>query len=194
MKPRLWLLLVCIGWTVVGCQSIRVRSQYDHTLTFSDLHTFCWVPAPAWLHNDPRLHMDILEPLVQNAVTSQLTGKGFRLSDCAAADFQVTFRPALQDRFVQKRGLDQGWGGVTIYEYSPATGGHLYTSGASDTMLYEEREGALVIEILQPQSKRVIWKGLASAKLLSHATVAQREQRARTAVSMVMERFPPPKR
>src|SRR3989442_57532 len=122
MNPRLCLLLLFAVVVASGCQSIRVRSQYDHKVAFADFHTFCWVAPPAWLHNDPRLHMDVLEPLVQNGVESQLTTKGFRSSDCATADFQVTFRPALQDRFVKTPGLDGQGSGVTIYEYSPATG------------------------------------------------------------------------
>jgi hypothetical protein len=191
MNPRLCLLLAVISWTVTGCQSINVRTNYDHNVAFADLHTFCWVPAPAWLHNDPRLHMDLLEPLVQNNVVSQLTAKGFQQTDCAAADFQVTFHPALHDQFIETPSLDSQQGGVTIYTYSPETGGQLWKS-SSDTMLYNEREGSLVIAIIQPKSRRAIWKGVASAKLLSQASVAQREQRVQTAVRMVMEKFPPP--
>ena len=190
MNPRLCLLLAFTSWAVTGCESIRVRSNYDHNVAFAELHTFCWVPAPAWLHNDPNLHMDILEPLVKNGVEAQLTAKGFRPSDCAAADFQVTFHPALHDQFVDAPNLGSQ-GGLTIYTYSPETGGQLWKS-SSDTMLAEERQGSLVIGILQPKTGRVIWKGVASAIVNNPGTMAQREQRIRTAVRMIMERFPPP--
>ena len=191
MNPRLCLLLVVVGCSVTGCQSINVKTSYNHNVAFRDLHTFCWVPAAAWLHNDPRLHMDLVEPLVQNNVVTQLTAKGFRQSDCATADFEITFHPALHDQFIDVPSLDRQQGGVTIYTYSPETGGQLWKS-SSDTMLYDEREGSLVIAVLQPKTNRAIWKGVASAKLLSQATTAQREQRLQKAVAMIMEKFPPP--
>jgi Domain of unknown function (DUF4136) len=191
MNLRLSLLLLFVGWTAAGCQSIRVRSKYDHTVAFADLHTFCWVAPPAWLHNDPHLNMDVLEPLVQHGVESQLTAKGFRPSDCATADFDVSFRPALHDQFIDTPSLNGEQGGVTVYSYNPETGGRLWKS-SSDTMLVDEREGSLVIEVRQPKSGRVIWKGVASANLNNPGSMAQRVQRVQTAVRMLMERFPPP--
>jgi hypothetical protein len=191
MNPRLWLSPICVALVATGCQSIHVRSNYDHAVAFANFHTFCWVAPPAWFHNDPRLHMDFLEPLVKNVLESGLTAKGFRSSDCDSADFQITFRPALKDRSVRPASFDNEKAGVTVYEYSPSTGGRLWTS-SSDAMLYDEREGSLVVEILHPKTHRVLWKGVASANLKSQATDAQREQRVRTAVHMIMDRFPPP--
>ena len=68
MNPRLWGLLMFISVGATGCQSMRVQSAYDHKFAFATLHTFCWVPPPSFLSNDPRLKMDQLETLVREDV------------------------------------------------------------------------------------------------------------------------------
>ena len=114
MNPRLLALWVLIGMGATGCQSMRGQSAYDHKFDFAALHTFCWAPPPAYLYNDPRLKMDQLEPLVREDVQRQLNSQGFVSTDCAMADFQVSFRAALRDRIVEGRNPDEDGGEAHI--------------------------------------------------------------------------------
>jgi hypothetical protein len=188
MKTRLCWLLILTGWMTAGCQSIRVQTEYDHSVAFSGLRTFCWVAPPSWLHNDPRLHMDLVEPLVRRDVESQLQARGFQpTTDCAKADFQVTFTGGLQDKFTETSGTSR----VAVYQYNADTGGEWFTSTSGGT-LTEKRVPSLVIENRQPRSNRVLWQGVASANLPRAVNDAQIQQRVQTAVDRILKGFPPP--
>jgi hypothetical protein len=179
--------MIIAGCLAAGCQSIRVQSQYDHQVAFGDFHTFCWVPAPAWLHNDPRLHMDLVEPIVRRDVTAQLSGRGFREVGCATADFRVTFTAALQESFSERPATANS----AIYEYIPGEGGEWFTS-TSDTRVTYKRVPSLVIQMRRPGSDRVVWQGTASASLRRAVNQEQVGQRIQTAVRLILRQFPPP--
>ena len=120
MNRRACFMMICAGWIAVGCQSIKVQTQYDHQVAFADFHKFCWVPAPAWLHNDPRLHMNLVEPLVQRDVEAQLSARNFGQVDCATADLQVTFTAGLQESFSSRPGPESSM--VSQYNSVQANG------------------------------------------------------------------------
>ena len=185
MNRRTCLAIIFTGWVAAGCQSLHVQSQYDHQVAFADFHTFCWVAAPAWLHNDPRLHMDLVEPLVQRAVEAQLSAKGFRKADCATADIQVTFTGGLHEGYT----LTPRPGGVTVAVY---TEGEWFTSSSGGMNVKGQRVPTLVIQMRRPGSDQVLWEGAAMGNFPRPANEAQREQRIQTAVQKIMQKFPPP--
>jgi hypothetical protein len=189
MKKRWCLILLVVGWVAAGCQSMHVRTHYDPQVAFADFHTFCWVPAPAWLHNDPRLHMDFVEPIVQRDVESQLAARGFRLADCTAADFQVSFTVAIKESTDETPVRESR--GASVYQYAPGDGGEWFTApvGMKDT---GQRVPSMVIEIREPRTNRVLWRGMASGNLPAPANDAERQQRVETAVRLILEKFPPP--
>ena len=188
MNQKRCCLLLLVSWMSAGCQSMRVQTGYDHSINFSGFHTYCWVPPPAWLHNDQRLHMDLVEPLARRDVETQLQARGFQsTTECTNADFQVTFTGGLQEQFTETPGTVS----VAVYEYNSDTGGEWFTSSSGGTVT-EKRVPALVIVINQPRTDRVLWKGVASANLPAAANDAQRAQRIQTAVQAIMKHFPPP--
>jgi len=191
MNKRTYFALIAAGWMAAGCQSMRVQTEYDHQVAFAEFHTYCWVPAPAWLRNDPRLHMDLVEPLVQRDVEAQLAARGYRRGDCATADFQVTFTGGLQESFHEAPGSHTR--STAIYQYSPGSGGEWFTQ-TSDLRMTEKRVPSLIILVQQPGSDRVLWEGMASANLPRAVNDAQIAQRVETAVHLIMQQFPVPAR
>jgi hypothetical protein len=191
MKVRTWSLLAFTAVALTGCQSMQVRTDYDHKVVFNKLRSYCWAAPPAFLYNDPRLKMDLLEPLVREDVEQRLASRGYVSTDCPNADFRVSFRAALQDQVVEGRSDNGEGGGLTIYEWSPETGGRLWTS-SSDETVNVEREGSLIVLILSPKTDRVLWRGSVSANLRSQVSPQQRKERLAKAIQMVMEKFPPP--
>jgi uncharacterized protein DUF4136 len=189
MKTRWCLILMFAGWVATGCQSMHVQTRYDRQVAFADLHTFCWVPAPAWLHNDTRLHMDFVEPIMQREVEARLEARGFRLADCGAADFQVSFTLGISESFDETP--DPESSGAAAYEYAPEDGGEWFTA-SSGTNVTLRRVPSLVIRVREPRTNRVLWRGMASGNLPAPANDAQREQRIETAVRLILEKFPPP--
>lgn len=188
MNRKHCCLLLLASWVAAGCQTTNVKTEYDHAAAFSKMHTYCWVPPPAWLNNDPRLHMDLVTPLVRQDVEAQLQARGFQPgADCARADFQVTFTAALDEKFAETPDPSN----VAIYEYSPGSGGEWFTKSSGGSVK-TSRVPSLVIKILQPGSNRVLWRTVASANLQPATSDAQRQQRIQNAVKLIMSKFPPP--
>jgi hypothetical protein len=189
MKTRWCVILMVAGWVGTGCQSMHVQTRYDRQVAFADLHTFCWVPAPAWLHNDPRLHMDFVGPIVQREVEAQLEAGGFRVADCSVADFQVSFTVGINESLDETPVSESD--GASVYQYSSGDGGEWFTapSGMNVTL---RRVPSMVIRIREARTNRVLWRGMASGNLRAPANDAEREQRIETAVRLILEKFPPP--
>jgi hypothetical protein len=187
MNRRAWSAMIVAGWMAAGCQSMHIKTQSDPQVAFANLHTFCWLPPPAWLHNDPRLHMSLVEPLVRRDVVALLNARGFRQSDCATADFQVTFTGGLQDTFTQTVGPQS----TMVFQYSPGSGGEWFTH-TSNMKMTDKRTPSLIIQLQRPGSDQILWQGMASANLPAPVNDAEREQRIQTAVRLIMHQFPPP--
>src|SRR5712671_4512281 len=166
MNAKLCLMALLAGLGATGCQSLKAPSQYNHKVSFANFRSFCWVAPPAYLSNDVRLHMDQLTPLVREDIEQHLLAKGYVSTDCAdnVADFRVSFRVALRDSLVQGRSEDYGQGGVAIYEYNSETGGQWFTS-PSERTVNVQREGSLIILIMDPKSDHVLWNGSLSTNL-----------------------------
>jgi hypothetical protein len=129
--------------------------------------------------------------MVRADLEQQLAARGYVSTDCSTADFRVSFRAALRDQIVEGRSDDNEGGGLTVYEWSPETGGHLWTSNTDETVNVE-REGSLVVVIMAPKSDKVLWRGSASASLRSQATPEQRKERLAKVIQLIMAKFPPP--
>ena len=179
-------MMICAGWIAVGCQAIKVQTQYDHQVAFADFRTYCWVPAPAWLHNDPRLHMSLVEPLVQRAVEAQLSARNFGQADCATADFQVTFTAGLEESFSSRPGPESS----VVSKYHSGSGEWFTTT--SNMRMTAKRAPSLIIQVRRAGSDQVVWQGTASANLPQAVNDAQIEQRIQTAVRLIMQQFPVP--
>jgi hypothetical protein len=189
MNRRACFIMMLASCVAAGCQSMKVQTRYDHQVSFAVLRTFCWVAAPATLHNDVRLHMDVVEPLVQGAVEAQLKARGFQKNDCASADLQVTFTGGLEESYSVSP--TPGSSTFAVYQYTPETGGEWFTS-ASNMKVSEHRLPCLVIQVRQSTSGNVIWEGLAAANLPAPADNAERRERIQKAVRLIMQEFPVP--
>jgi hypothetical protein len=52
-------------------------------------------------------------------------------------------------------------------------------------------EGTLLIDVLEPGSQRLLWRGVGRAEVHRISDPAKREERLREAVAKILERFPP---
>ena len=191
MNRQTCFTVILAGCLTAGCQSMKVRTRSDPQVSFADLRTFCWVAPPETLHNDPRLHMDQVEPLVQNDVEAQLKARGLQQNDCASADMQVTFTGGLEEGYSVS--AVPGSSFFAVYQYTPETGGEWFTS-ASGMEVKGHRLPCLLIQVRQTASGKTIWEGLIAGNLPQPANDAERRERIQKAVRMIMQEFPIPVR
>lgn len=173
----LLLLGVALG---VGCSSIRVVTDFDPDTEFSGFEEYAWLPDER-PEGDPRLHNDLVDAVVRRSVDRTLSERGFRKVPLASANFLVTYYLGLETRIdVQTvhssfRYSRRGWSG----------------SVGTDTRVRQYERGTLLVDVLDPSSRRLVWRGSADSRVGSRTDPARRDQQIDDAVRRILDRFPP---
>jgi hypothetical protein len=193
VTERLRSLAVALiaGLLLAGCSTLSVVSDYDPAFDFSQLRSYAWLqPGPA-ATGDPRLDGNtLLRDRVHAAVDAELAARGLkRLEDKTAADVLVTYTVTL-DRRTSVRTINHAYG------YAPwgPPGYHFpgpYALG-TDTYVYEYDEGTLIIDLVTPEERRLIWRGSGTDELRLRQTPGENAAAVRETVAAILEGFPPP--
>lgn len=166
---------------MAGCRSIQVQSDYDPTVSFGAIDTYAWLPPIGPEGGRGTIMDDLLSQRVQRAVNDQLRSKGLELVEPARADLLVAYQMSVEER------LD-----VDTVHYGYRYGRWGYAGPAHTTTYVREYEqGTLVIDLIAPEERRLIWRGVGRTRLRDQATPEQREAHIREVVSAILERYPP---
>jgi hypothetical protein len=140
-----------------------VKTDYDHKVNFEQYHTYCWgdvqTPDPFYVSR------------IKDAVNQDLQAKGWQMvpSGCQATVFakgDVHNQKEMQtmyDGMGGGWGMGWGWGGWGWG--GPGFGG----MGESMTTSTNRKIGNLVVDIFDTESKKLLWRGIASGGLTSSA-------------------------
>lgn len=177
-----FLSVAAISLVLAACATMKVGDDFDRNVNFSGYHVFAWMA---------REHYGSRNPLViqraRDAIEAELTRKGFTYStDAAAADFVVDFTIGAQER-MDIRSYPDPYAGPWVWEY-PGWWGYHYWGNEVDVRSY--REGTLSIDVFDPHTHKAVWHGWAR-KELSRSDIERSEAPIRSAVTAVLEQFPP---
>lgn len=178
--------------TIAGCSTMEINTDFDPRANFADLKTYDWLDEPRKPTGDPRIDDNpILEGRIQAAVDRELAAKGFVRQDSDTPDFLVAYHVSLdKQRSVQHLndyyGYGPGWG----YTYSGVRRPGYYASPSS-TYVYEYEEGTLIVDIVKPEGRQLIWRGAARDEVRFSNTPENEGAQINEAVKRMMERFPP---
>jgi hypothetical protein len=95
------------------------------------------------------------------------------------ADFEVAYHVAIDSKLDAR----------TIYTgYGPYRG---WGMGGSQTIVDSYDVGTLMVDVIDPATNAVTWRGTAQTRLQELKTPEEREKRVQEVVDQVLERFPP---
>ena len=165
--------VVALAILASACTSYRVRVDYDPATQFDGLRTYRWMEIQPL--GDPRVDNALLRKRIVGAVDAELAKRGLSQS-AADPDLLVVYHAAVSRQ-------------IDIETYSRDYG---YRRRAyTDTYVREYDVGMLIIDLIQPDTNQLVWRGSGQARLHERATPAEREQRVRAAVAAILEKFPP---
>lgn len=175
-------ILAPVMLALSGCETLRVGSDYDRTVTFAAYHSFSWLP---------RQNYGVANPLViervRNDIENALEQKGYRyVSEAGQADFSVDFTVGSRER-VNVRTYPGPFAGPWGW-YGPRWWGYPYWGRGVD--VYRYREGILAIDVFDGKTHRPVWHGWAK-KSLSRQDMQHSGESIRKAVNAVLAQFPP---
>ena len=174
------VLIACLSVVLVmGCSSVSVTTDYDHDLNFTTLKTFQWmsVSKDALTPNASAnmLQNSLVDNRFRGAVKTQLEAKG--LTEASAnPDFFIMYHTGTQEKVdVTNYGYGYGrWGG-----YGGGTDVHQYT------------QGTLILDFVNPATKQLIWRSVATGALADRPDPATIEQKINGIVQEMLAKFPP---
>ncbi|MDH3521427.1 MAG: DUF4136 domain-containing protein [Myxococcales bacterium] len=162
-----------------GCSSVRVTSDFDPNANFSALQGYAWLAASQPPTGDPRLDNTLLDARIRNAIEAELGKRGHRKVAPAAADFLVAYYVAVESKVdvetIYRSYGRAGWGG----------------GGSADTVVREYEEGTLLVDLLQPQSGDLLWRGTAQTRLRDARTPEARDKYVKEVVGRLLAAYPP---
>jgi len=139
-----------------------------------------WAPGPSPRTGDPRLDNDLLDRRVRGAVERELAARGFQRVE-ADPTFFVEYHTALASK-VQVRSIGSSYG------YGPGNWAAVAPGG---TFARTYDEGSLILDVVDAESRDLVWQGIAWAEVYPTDSPAEREKKINEAVREILERFPP---
>jgi hypothetical protein len=171
----IWFALIS-SILIFGCTSmVQVDTDYDPEHDFANYRSYAWhdkVVAPG----------QVVEKRIRHAIEAAFIAQGYsRVASGNAADFLVSFTAVAEqairpDTISTGMGYRQrGWGSGT----STYSGFREYT------------RGTLIIDIIEPDSKSLLWRGVSSAALYPSSSEEEKNQLVNETVTAILDKFPP---
>jgi hypothetical protein len=168
------LLVLISGWNLQPCYAGKVRVQVPPGIDMSVYKTYQWLPPRILdkvgvVENDP-----VIAPLIKEAVNRQLTQRGLREVP-EGGDLQVS-AGVLQDYIPQVEAVVFGGPTHMMYETPIATMGRY------------NREGTLIVNLIDTKTKKSAWIGLVTESL--DRTPGSGQKKIGPAAEKLFKKFP----
>lgn len=175
---RVWLIasLGLSAIAVAGCSRMWTVVEIDYLDRSKALRTFDWAIEDPPTTGDERLRDPELRKLVLAALTKEFAERNISQTS-NGPDFLVNFHLAVTERLTASSARPK-------YRYNP--------SYAPETYMRTFEEGSLILDIINPNNKRLLWRGVVQTEIEAKPEPEVRAQRIRTAVRTLMRRFPRP--
>ena len=179
MKSIRWLALASVAW--LACSGIRVSTDYDPSADFSNLGSYAWFDERSGVQGDRPDVSSLLDRRIRSAVDGELSQKGIESVDKNSAKMLVSYHLGVESK-LDVNTMDTGYGYGRYGRYS---------SIGTTTTVTEYQEGTLLIDVIDPVSKQLIWRGSGQARVREWSTPEDREKRIHEAVKEILAEFPP---
>lgn len=183
------LLLAVCG--ICGCVAISASSDYVSGTDFSNLKTYNWVAGPQPIAGDTRIDNTLTNQRIRNAIDQALAAQGYVKTSSGTSDFLVSYQAAIEGKLNVTT--------IDIPYQTPSTRDLVTGSsstwnlahGGRETFVNQYDEGSLFIDIVDPKTNELMWRGTGKATVLEKATPEKREARINEGVKKILSQFPP---
>lgn len=171
MRRASAIIFILAAALVQGCSGIRVESDFDRTADFAALKTYRWIEHEREDTDNKFMRDPLIRSHVRSAVDTALAAKGYTRIESGRPDFLVAYYFTARNR-------------VDVTHYA---GYYWYPH----TSVYRYKEGTLIIDVVDPEKKQLIWRGWATG-MLHGREYAYYE--INNSVKAMLKRFPPKQR
>lgn len=172
------LLPVLLLFVLGACSSVRVASDFDKNVDFSQFKTYAFYKNGI----DKVEISDLDKKRILRSIDETMAAKGFTKSE--TPDLLVNIFTKAREQ-VNVNQFNAGWG------YGWGWGWNPYLWGGN-TSVYTTTEGTLYIDLIDAKKKEMIWQGEGAGGLTQNS--GDKDKRIKEFVSKILEQYPPQKK
>ncbi|MBQ0907915.1 DUF4136 domain-containing protein [Flavobacterium sp. F-328] len=170
------LLSVLFVFVLASCASVRVQSDFDSKVDFSQYKTYAF-------HKNGIDKVEISQldkKRILNAIDVELSAKGMTKSE--NPDLLVNIFTKERER-IDVNQFNMGWG------YGWGWGWNPFLWGGNNTFASSSVEGTLFIDLIDAKKKELIWQGEGIGNITQNR--GNKEKRISEFVNQILAQFPP---
>ena len=176
MRRLQWICAMSV-LVLMGCAGIAVQYDYDPDVDFTRYKTFSWMPMSTQDSGArENLSGPFIEKRIRKSLAEGLTTSGLRYVR-KGADVLVAYQLRYERKSEVRVG---GYGAGYIHAPYPY---------AVDVRKY--REGTLIVDLVDPETKELIWRGWSVSDLHRAVDPQQEQEKIAWAVRTILEHYPP---
>ena len=168
------LVLICFIFLLNGCYSIRVYSDFDSEVNFDSYNSFAFYKSGI----DQVEISDIDKKRILKAIEADFKSKNILISD--SPDLLVNISTKSSENIY----IDNSFYNPYFYGWSP-----YYYGNTFRRIPYSTSEGVLYIDIINAETKQLIWQGKGIGYL--DVRTEKRDEMVTNYVNKILTKFPP---
>lgn len=192
---RHFLFILTLSMILSGCSSLTLRTDYDEKIDFSSFKTYRWHTENQ--HNIASLkYLDhILDQRIRAEINAELQQKGYIKVDSGPVDFWINYSVVVKEKadirtYNNYNGMYPGYGYGRPYGYYGGGMAMSYSTGSNTEVTYYN-QGTLLIDILNPATDQLMWRGAADGRLPKSSDRKKSDKLVKAYVSKILSDFPP---
>ena len=149
-----------------GCSTMKVESDYDSTYNFGDKNSY------NILYSERVRGNTLVNDRITQAIKNSLNAKNYKEVSEKEADLLFVFH--VNVRQMSDIRTDYQMVGYPGYRYGMY--GYGYSAGTmvvATPSIYKWTEGKLIIDALNPKTKKIVWRGTVTDELSSNSSTPQ---------------------
>ncbi|MGK0500821.1 MAG: hypothetical protein ACJAYG_002475 [Oceanicoccus sp.] len=182
--------------TLGACSSITVTTDFS-PIDFSGFKTYAWLYTDVVEENGKS--NDIIDGKVKAIVDANLKSKDFTIVAKDSADFYVNYNVTTQEKTDIKTYNSYGgyYPGYRSYGAYGMSRNYAYYDTRmampplQEQVITEHVEGTLILDIVDPKTNKLVWRGTAGKHLDDAVSPEDREEVIREVVSKLLAQYPP---
>jgi len=177
-------MILPLSLVAMACFAQDVRYNFDKSANFGKYKTFKWVQI-----KDSQQVNQMADQQLRTAIESELLKKGLSKAPGEEADLWIGMQVSVsQEKEFSSYSSDFGYG--------PGWGRGWYGGGMGSTMTTGQTStihiGELGLDMYDPTTKQLVWRGAASKTLDPKAKPDKRQKNIGKAVAKLLKNYPPP--
>lgn len=170
---------------LLGCSATGVRTEYQELSNLTGLKTYGWLQTDTLPGDNVRVNNPKVDDAVRQAVDKNFKNKGYRKIASGQADFLVTWFGAIE-RKVQVESIEHFYSG---YGYGPVAQ-RTPSQGREGNTVREYEEGTILIDVLNPATHEMQWRGTGSRRILQDQDESDAVLYIDRVVTKILKNFP----